>query len=336
MTPEDKRKVGPSDVAALLGLSPYATPLSVYARVVGEAVEDKPTPAMLRGTVLEGPVLDMYAIREKVELQRAVSLRDASRPWFRVSMDALALAPQHGARVVEAKTAGMEQAPQWGEDGTDWVPQGYLLQVQLYLHVGLRLGAVEEDTAHLAALVAGDLRVYPIRYSPRIGQAAMEALERFWRDHVEPRRPPPATTPADVEAVGRLYRRSTEAHRDYSALPPEEQWVVDEYLRAHAEAKRAEEYRRACEARVKEVVGYAEGVRGLPEGLGYHRLDWKTEKARREVDWQAVVAAMSEASGMEAGVVRAIIARHTKEQEPRRPLTPRTTKHTAGDGQQKG
>jgi predicted phage-related endonuclease len=66
-TAEDAAKIGGSDLAAIMGLSQWSTPLAVYARVVsaleGRYRPDKADAYQSRGNIMERAVLEVYAER---------------------------------------------------------------------------------------------------------------------------------------------------------------------------------------------------------------------------------------------------------------------------------
>ena len=61
---ERENRIGGSDIAAILGISPWSTPVSVYLRLCGMATPTEETEAMRRGTILEDPVARVYAARK--------------------------------------------------------------------------------------------------------------------------------------------------------------------------------------------------------------------------------------------------------------------------------
>ena len=294
LTPEESRLVGGSDIAAILGLSPYRTPLQVYARIVaGEAQAD--SAPLRRGQFLEEAVLRLYAAETGAELLTGLKLRHPRMEYTRASLDSLAM--REGRRVVEAKTAGLSEVRHWGEARTDGVPMGYVYQCCWYAGVGLARGVVDTGDVDVAALVAGDLRVYHLPWDAELFAMLEAAVERFWVDHVLPCRPPPVTEPLkDLDAVGSLYRSHSGDARRWSDLAMPEQVAVEEYLRARREEREAKERRAAWEVRVKLALGTAQQLVGLPADLPAHRIDWKRQKDGSRTDWEKVARAMSDRS----------------------------------------
>jgi predicted phage-related endonuclease len=315
----EMRMVGGSDVAAICGVSPYAGPLSVWLRIVHGA--QQPDNAYTsRGRRLEPVVLDWY--REETGFTQwsvdTVRLRDPSRPHLRGSLDACVRAPG-GVRPVEAKTANGEQARHWGDEGTDAIPVQYITQAQFYLGFGREVGAVEDDVCDVPALVAGDFRLYCVRYDADLYGELLERVERFWVDHVLTKKPPEdAPLPRDLEAVGWAFRRSDGKAVDFASLPPETQVTLEEYLRAYQEESAASDRRALWEARAKLALGSAPGVRGLPEALGFTSLSWKAQPGKTA--WKRVAEALAKQTGVNPEQLSALAAENTGEGS--RPFTP--------------
>lgn len=321
LTAEEAAMIGGSDLSAILGLSPWRTPLQVYARIVAGA-EQADSPALRRGRHLEAAVLSLYEEETGAVVLEPPKLKHPRLHYTRASLDALA--ERDGRRVVEVKTAGLSEVRHWGEAGTDAIPQGYLYQVAWYSGVALAGGYVDTGEVDLAALVAGDLRVYHVPHDAELFGLLEETVERFWVDHVLPRRPPPVTEPLkDLQGVASLYRSHSGDAKRWADLAPMEQAAVEEYLRARREEKAATRQRAAYEVRVKLAMGAAPQLVGLPPEVGASRLDWKRNKDTGATDWHAVSVALRESASVSVGAYEEIVSQHTTTKEGARPFAVR-------------
>jgi putative phage-type endonuclease len=197
----DRRKgIGGSDVAAILGLSPWKTPLDVYLDKIGEGRETDSEAAIERmkwGNLLEDVIAAEYAEREGVKIERVSAiLQDAAEPRFLANLDRIIYAPT-GNGILECKNVGEYSADAW--DG-DRVPDSYMAQMQWYLGVtGLRWGV-------FAALVGGR-RLVTKRVEADdefIGQ--LRAIgSKFWRGVSAGVPPEPDGSTDATELMGKLY-----------------------------------------------------------------------------------------------------------------------------------
>lgn len=322
LSAEEAAMIGGSDLAAILGLSPYRTPLQVYARIVAGA-EQSDSPALRRGRHLEAAVLSLYAETTGAVVLGSPKLKHPRLPFTRASLDAIA-ERDGGRRVVEVKTAGLSEVRHWGDDGTDAIPQGYLYQVAWYSGVALDGGYVDTGEVDVAALVAGDLRVYHVPHDAELFGLLEEAVERFWVDHVLPRRPPPVTEPLkDLQGVASLYRSHSGEAKRWADLAPIEQAAVEEYLRARREERAATRQRAAYEVRVKLAMGAAPQLVGLPPEVGASRLDWKRNKDGTQTDWEEVAGNIASRANLPDAEWFGFIKRSTTTKEGARPFNVR-------------
>lgn len=248
--------IGSSDAAALLGISRWSTPYSVYLDKTGQLPDLPPNPAMEWGNRLEEAIATAYAERtgERLEDTTHRVFQHPTHPWMLATPDRLT----EGGRVVEVKTASAWSADEWGEPGTDEVPDVYLVQVNHQLAV---LGLEQAD---VAVLIGGqDFRVYHVARNDRLIRHLIAVEESFW-DRVQTRQPPEPTwthpeTPAVLEA---LYppEESVSCDLDDSAL----QWVRL-YEDMGERSRTAAEERAVAKARLIHLMGSASLAR-LPDG----------------------------------------------------------------------
>lgn len=285
-----KLGVGGSEIAAVLGLSPYAGPLDVYLDKT-EDREREPNHHMERGTFLEAGVADWYAHRTGMKLLTCDTLKHPAKPAV-CTPDRLTVP----GRLLSIKVPGPYTRAQWGEDGTDEVPEPYMLQLQWEFLVLRANGFELENVAHLAAPIDGDLRIYPILSDAELQAMMLEKAERFWRDYVEKRVPPPPDgSDSCAEYLAKRYPRNT------GGLVPAsgEAAAWAEILRESREAKsQAEVKEKEARNQLVSLIGEADGM----EGDGF-RIMHTLVKGKTKTDWEAIAT--------EAGVPRALIEKHT-------------------------
>ena len=270
---ERRLGIGGSDVAPILGMSPWATPLDVYLDKVGEAPERPDTPAMAWGRAME-PLL-RQAYEAQTGLQVTVPPSALVHPvhgFMRANLDGIV--PQAN-RVFEGKTA--RTAEGWGEPGTDEVPDAYALQVQHYLLVtGLSL-------ADIAVLIGGsDFRIYTVEADPQVQSDLIDLEREFWH-RVETRTPPEPRTFAEVQ---QRFGRSSAAGAVQA--DPEAYAAWAELQDARRIAKEAEAREEAAKAVLMRTLGDTGDT--LVDPSGRVLATWKLAKAPQRFDTKALQA----------------------------------------------
>lgn len=125
------RGIGGSDIAAILGLSPWASPWDVYLRLTeGQSAPD--SGVMQSGRYYEQGVCDWYLdqLRGLGVEATAKTPEILSRGVLRASVDRI-VTNGEGQWGLEIKTAGSRDG--WGEEGSDQIPIYYAAQVHWYM-----------------------------------------------------------------------------------------------------------------------------------------------------------------------------------------------------------
>ncbi|MCP4363337.1 MAG: hypothetical protein GY796_35505 [Chloroflexi bacterium] len=194
---EDRRLgIGGSDIGAILGLSPYRTPLDVYLDKTGESKPEdlSDNQAVHWGITLEDTIAKEYAKREGVRVRRRnKQFIHPEHVWMRANIDRSI----DGARkVLECKTAGQYMSADWGPAGTDQVPESYLVQVAWYMSI---LGYPHAD---LAVLIGGrDFRSYQFQRDFELESMMVRRAKSFWFSNVLARVPPNPVNNSDITTL---------------------------------------------------------------------------------------------------------------------------------------
>ncbi len=266
----DRRKfIGGADIAAVVGISPWRTPLALWADKVSPPKPDDSSKkrALSRGVRWEGVVGEMLVERLREDGHDVTLVRgnhryiDVEVPYFAAEID-FELVVDGKPTNCELKTVHPFRSNDWGESGEDDVPLHYLAQVQWGAGV-----TGNRNTHYLAALFGADeLRAYPVIPDEQTIAGLRAAATRFWIDHVLERVPPPATNAADLDV---LFPK--EAGPELVADGP----LVRDLLRLRAiraEMKAREAEAEALEFAVKSAMRDAVGI-VLPTGKS--ACEWK-------------------------------------------------------------
>jgi putative phage-type endonuclease len=207
---ERKTGIGGSDVAAILGLSRYATPVDIWLEKIGCGGKKQETEAMHFGNALEAVIAQEYALRNNENLSEPTEIfRHRKYPFLLANPDRL-MEGKNG--ILECKNAGLYKAHEWGEEGTDQIPTEYLLQAAHYRHV------LNADFVDIAVLLGGNIfRQYRYTENKNLEEKMEEKLIAFWRENVENRCEPPMKTRKDVEALLTPSNRIIEADKSLRA-----------------------------------------------------------------------------------------------------------------------
>lgn len=205
-----KAGLGGSDIGAILGLSPYRTPVDVYLEKTGRIAGQEETLQMRFGSYAEEFVAQEYTRKTGQRVQRFTAmLRHPTAPLIG-NIDRLVIpegqkVASHKSEIrtdclLECKTASAFSAfneADWGEEGSDKVPMSYLLQVAVYrILSGCRY-------ADLAVLFGNqDFRIYHLWSDAELEEMIVAKATEWWNRHVLADVAPEPVCDADIK---RLY-----------------------------------------------------------------------------------------------------------------------------------
>jgi putative phage-type endonuclease len=184
--------LGGSDIAAILGLSPFKSAVDVFLDKTGQTPDDNMNEAMFWGTVLEDVVAKHYQDTSGCKVQRLNSLiRHPVKTFAIANIDRAVVTAGSRARfddgkllgadgIVECKTASAYKAGEWGRpDDDDAIPTHYAAQGMWYL------GITGLDWCDVPVLIGGQkYLVKRIERDDETIRGMMDRAEEFWFKHV--------------------------------------------------------------------------------------------------------------------------------------------------------
>lgn len=187
---EERRKgVGGSDIAAIMGLSPFKTAYQVYQEKRKEVKDWQGNEATDWGKRMEPALRQWYSdVTGRCVRTPEKIITNSKYPFMLASLDGFTDDP----RGVEIKTARSQKG--WGEPGTNEIPDYYLLQVQHYMAV------TEFPVFDVPVSIAGGSpAIYEVPADKELQELIIEACAEFWRRVVDGN-PPDAVSYADAVA----------------------------------------------------------------------------------------------------------------------------------------
>ena len=192
--------IGGSDIAAIMGLSRYKTPLKLWCEKTGkiEPPDLSNVEAVELGSELEQFVADMFTKKTGKAVRRAPkTYQSKEHPYMVAHVDRLVTGTDE---LLECKTCSTFKKEEWeGED----IPQEYILQVMWYLGItGRKIG-------HIAVLIGGQSFKYKqIEFDSELFDQMVDAAKDFWvkvQNDI-----PPAVVAQDDETLKEMYSKCTE------------------------------------------------------------------------------------------------------------------------------
>lgn len=272
--------IGASEIAAVAGLHPYASPWDIWLRKTGQAPDVDESPEMEWGLRLEPAIRQKYADVTGAPLYiPSASLFSPDAPWARATPDAIALESAEPLapwlHIMQAKAVGY-----WpGKDWDDGPPAYVLLQEQWEMFV---TGLPRADVAALVGL--SDFRVYTVHRDDTMIADLLDIGAAFWR-RVETRTPPKidASEACRDHFTRRLVKAPCVELQADAALNA----IVGEWYEARRALKRAEEDVERCRNTVLSALVDAHADR-LISTYGVAKLARTSAKTHHTTDWRLV------------------------------------------------
>lgn len=200
----DRRKyLGGSDIAAILGLSPWKNAVDLWLDKIKPRVEDGANwAAKRRGSRLEPYILDMIREDHGLEIvSHGNRYIDREHDFLAAEIDFEYRDPETGEiENGEIKTVHPFKKKEWGETETDNLPLYYLTQV----HHGM--GVRHARRCRVFALIGDELRPYIVERDDELINSLRGHARDFWHKYVLPKVQPPLNFDDGRDAIETLKR----------------------------------------------------------------------------------------------------------------------------------
>lgn len=241
---EWSRLVTASKVSAILGLSPWDSPFSMWLKMKGRIPADDGTNAAAksRGHYLEDGVLRWWLDQHADADAEGTQVYATKADWAAATPDLVATLTGTGERVVvDAKTAANDD--DWGDE-----PPPYYIAQAVW-----QMWCADADAAYIAVLTSRLVfREYRIERDRDLEAAVIARCKEFYDSLSHDTPPPLDDTTATYEAV-----RALHPEIDADAEIELDRALAHEYVTADLAAKAAETRQRAAKSAVLDAMGKA-------------------------------------------------------------------------------
>jgi putative phage-type endonuclease len=260
MNRSEIRKIGGSDIAAILGKSPWKSKHSLYLHLIGELPPQEDNEVFERGRKLEPIIADMFqANHEEYLVSEYGMLQSKEYSFLMGSPDRVLVEGMGIASGLEIKTADVTKMNEWGEEGSDEIPLPYYLQSQWYCGLmnlpdwWIAVGFVKPGSRTICGY-----QEYRIEHNEKRYQAMVKLAVEFWEHHVE-KRIPPEIDQADAATVD--YYKRKERNHELSIYSDESiSAKINEMREYQNAAKENEKQFELLKTQLLEAMGNAEAV----------------------------------------------------------------------------
>ncbi|MFG2978826.1 YqaJ viral recombinase family protein [Streptomyces sp. NPDC048331] len=276
--------IGGSEIAAVLGLSPYESRFSLWHRKKGLLAPVDETSVMYWGKKHEPTICDEFAERHpEFKVAPSPTYATIGRPWQIANPDRH-LWPAEDPRflapieeLLEAKTSRDDEG--WGEEGTDQIPVYYRAQCLWYLDV------LRARRCHVAVLIGlSDYREYVVEYDEAEARVLREAGAEFVRTLAAGERP-------SIDGHTATYQAIRDLPEGLDAVDVEIPTVLrDRWYAAQDAAWIAEDELTACKSELLDLIGTGQramcervriATRTVRDGRTYQLLPARTRRTAR-------------------------------------------------------
>ncbi len=192
--------IGGSDIAAVMGMSRWKTPLKLWAEKTQKiaAADLSSVEAVELGADLEEFVAWKFTQKTGKAVRRAGKVYShPDYPYMVAHIDRLVTGTDE---LLECKTCSAFKKDEWNNED---IPQEYILQVMWYL------GITGRKVGYIAVLIGGQAFKYKqIEFDQEMFASMVEAAKEFWR-HVEDKTPVMVMA-ADDDTLKELYPEQTD------------------------------------------------------------------------------------------------------------------------------
>ena len=267
--------LGGSDIAAVLGLSKWQSPMDVWATKRGLSQEIPETNAMRRGRILESAIATWYQEETGFEISDGDEMPIVGPKPFMLASPDRYVSSGESRFGLEIKTA--RSADGWGEDLGSGVPVYYATQAAWYM----ACTNIDRWDFAVLFLINDEFRRYTLVRDKKTEDKLVLKCKDWWEKHVITGDPPPIDGSSAADKF--LQGKHGTPDEEYRMAIPEEEELIFELDDVQKEIKALKEKESLFKNQLKEKIGDNAGLRGT-----FGTVSWKKSKGRTSLDTKAL------------------------------------------------
>lgn len=252
-----RQGIGGSDVAAILGISPFHTARDIYYDKLNIAAAEEDTDnwvAMEMGHLLEDLVAEIFHRKTGYEIYQIKKMfAHPKYPFMLADVDYFVTLPNGETAILEIKTTNYNARDNWWLYGKEIVPAYYESQGRHYMSV------MDVDRVFFCCLYGNtedEVIIREIRRDAAYEEEMIYLEEDFWKNHVQVRVPPPYTEDGDlIVASLRKHTGAADTSAPAIALGAGMTAMLMRYLELQEEKKNSEKHSRKLESDIQRLKG---------------------------------------------------------------------------------
>lgn len=293
--------IGSSEIAMLIylpdqygdpkPLSKFGNRHKLWRIKTGKEPEKEAESFMDRGTFIEKGLIDWYAHDHNVDWMKPPTIKSKKYPYVVDSCDGLTFTKgkkkkSQPLRCIEAKAITAWSKDEWGQPGTDEIPEHYLVQCQWHL------GSHETlDNICDVPMDDGAKRTdYHVAFDEELYLALVLEAEKFWTDYVLKDKEPPIDSYSETTDWLSKYLKNKAGMGVLEANDQQIKLMLN-YKDLALRIKKDEESLAKIKEAIQREIGEYDGII-IPDSK--RKILWKKSKDTISVDWESVAKKLGE------------------------------------------
>jgi putative phage-type endonuclease len=266
--------LGGTDISAIIGVNPWKTSIDVLQDKKSRINNFQETIPVFLGKRLESAVLELYNRETNQNYEKNDNL--FCHDSFKIAIGTPDALKKNCKKGLEIKTSWRPNFDEWGESGTDQIPEHYKVQCQWYMAI------MDYDEWDLAALLAGtDFRIYNIKRDKSFENVLLNTGNDWWNQYIiEGKEPPIDGSNNYLKYLNFKFKENVEPLK---IATPEIEDKIIKLLQIKEETDVLEDNKSLIENELKFFIGDAEGVKSQ-----YATITWKKPKDTVSIDYETL------------------------------------------------